>query len=67
VRILGNLRSGVGRIVYDNLLSGDEDSDGCLEALHIKGGIFFFELHQIQRSKIAGCIVEEDIFRARVG
>src|SRR5260370_12551968 len=51
----------------DELLRGDEKAHRGLERLEVERAISRFEFHQIERGEIAGCVVEEKIFTARVG
>ena len=67
VGILRDFLDRVTRVIDDDLLRGDENAHRGLEPLDVEGAICGFEFHQIERSEIARCVVEEKIFAARVG
>ena len=67
VRVLGDDLRGIARVIDDDFLRGDVDAHGGLEALDIERGVIALELHEVQRREIAGSVVEEDVFAARVG
>ena len=67
MRVFGNLRGWVGRVVYHNFLSRNEDTHSCLETLHIETGILSLEFHKIQGREVACGVVQEHVFRAGVG
>ena len=67
VRILRDRRGGIARVIDEDFLRGDEDADGGAEALDVERAVGLLELHQVERGEIARRVVEEEIFRARVG
>ena len=67
VGILGDVLRRIARVIHDDFLRGDENADGGLETFHVEFAVLAFEFHQIQRRQVAGGVVEEDVFAARVG
>ena len=67
VRILRDLFDGITCVVDQDLLSSDENAHSRFEPLDVECAIPGFELHQIEGSEVAGCIVEKQIFRTRIG
>jgi len=65
--VFGNFVFGIAAHIHENILSDDEDSDGLLESLDIEGAVIAAKLHQIQRSQIAGGIIDKHIFAAWIG
>src|SRR5205814_4733211 len=51
-------------VIDDDFLRGDENPDRGFESLDIKIPVGALELHQIQRSKIAGRVIEEKVLTA---
>src|SRR5436190_7636206 len=64
MRILRDFFYGVTCVVHDDFLRGDENAHGRLESLDTKVAVRSLELHQVERRKIAGCVIEKKIFRA---
>ena len=67
VRVLGDFLGRIAGVVHEDFLRGDENAHRGLEALDVERAVLALELHQVQRGEIAGGVVEEDVFRARIG
>ena len=67
VRILRNFLGGIAGVVNEEFLRGDVDAHGGLVAFDVERAVFLLELHQVQGGEIAGGVVEEDVFAARIG
>ena len=67
VGVLRDFLDRVARVIDHDFLRGDEDAHGRLESFDIELAVRGLELHQVQRGQIAGGVIEEEIFRARVG
>ena len=66
VRVLRDLLDRIARVINDDFLRGNVNPDRGLETLDVEDAVLAFELHQVQRRQIAGGVIEEQIFRARV-
>ena len=53
-------------VVHQNFLRGDGDVHGVAESLDVELAVGPEELHQVERGQVAGGVVEEHEFRARV-
>src|SRR5262245_23084390 len=67
MRILGDFFRWIASVVDQNFLGRDENADGGFESFDVERAVLAFELHQVQRSQIASGIVQENVFRARIG
>ena len=67
MRILGDFLDRITRVIDDNLLRSDKDADRSLEPFDVKGALLRLKFHQVQRSEIAGGVIEEEILAARIG
>ena len=67
VRVLGDLFDRITGVIDDDFLRGNEDAHRGLETLDIEGAVLGLELHQVERSEIAGGVIEEEIFAAGIG
>ena len=67
VRVLRNPLGRIARVVHDDFLRGDVNAHRGLETFDIERAVVALELHQVQRGQIAGGVVEEHVFAARVG
>src|SRR5207244_10165060 len=67
MRVLADGRSGVGGVGDEDLLTGEADVNGVLEALHVERPLVGLELHQVERQQVARRVVEEHELRTRVG
>src|SRR5450756_1718962 len=56
----------IARIVHEDFLRGDVNADRRLETFDVKLAVFPFELHEVQRGQVAGGVVDENVFAARV-
>lgn len=65
--ILGNFLGRIAGVIHENILRGDIDADGGLEAFDIEHAVFALELHQVQRRQVTSGVIDEDILTARVG
>ena len=68
-KVVRILRDAVGRIagvIHQNFLRGDGHVHGVAESFNVELIVRAQELQQIERSQIAGRVVEEHIFRARI-
>ena len=66
MRILRNFVGGIGRVVHQDLLGNDQRVHRMAEAFHVKLPAGRGELHQVQRGKVAGRIIQEHVFRTRI-
>ena len=67
VRVLGDRLDRVAGVVDQDLLGRDEQAHGGLEAPDIETAVIPLEAHQVERGQVAGGVVQEQVFRARVG
>ena len=67
VGVLRDLLDRIAGVIDEDFLRGDEDAHRRFESLDIERAVRALELHQVQRSEIAGGVIEEQIFRARIG
>ncbi len=68
--VMGVLRDslrGVAGVIDNDFLREDHGVDGVTEGFHIEGAVGTDKLHEVQRRQVAGRIVEEHVFRARIG
>ena len=66
MRVLSDQLRGIGGRVNEDLLGQNENARGRFELLDVKGSRLIPEFHQVQRSQVAGCVVDEDVLRARI-
>ncbi len=66
VRVLRDLLGGIGRVVDQNFLRDDHRIDRRAGRPRRRSAIGLHELHQVERREVAGRIVQEHVFRARV-
>jgi len=57
----------VAAVVDQDLLGDDEQANRLFEPVDVKGAVFLAEFHQVQRSEVAGRVVDEHVLAARVG
>ena len=55
----------ISRVVYQNLLRGDQDVYGVTVGFYVEGAVGC-ELQQIQAGQVAGRVVEEHVFAAGI-
>ena len=67
MRILGDVAGGIAAVIDQNFLSHDIDAHSSLKPVDFECPVFALELHQVERCKVASSVVEENVFRARVG
>ena len=67
VRVLRDFFRGIARVVHEDFLRGDIDANSSFEAFNVELAVLALELHQVQGSKIARGVVEENVFAARIG
>src|SRR6266511_4460375 len=67
VGVFGDRLGRVTGVIDDDFLRRNEEAHRCLEPLHVERAVLALELHQVQRREVAGGVVEENIFRARIG
>jgi len=65
--ILRNLPGRIARVINQDFLRGDKNPHGGLEGRDIENPVRALELHQVQRSEIAGRVIDENVFRAGIG
>ena len=66
VRVLRDLLGGIAGVIHDDLLRQDHRIHRVAERFHVELAVRPHELHQVQRRQVAGRIVQEHVFRARV-
>ena len=66
VAVLLDRLGRVARIVDEDLLRRDQDAARGAERVGVELAIVLHERHQVQRREVAGRVVEEHVFRARV-
>ena len=66
VAVAGDGFGGVAGIVDENFLGRDVNFGGGLVAFDVKAAVIPAEFHQVQRRQIAGGIIEEHVFAARI-
>src|SRR5207245_9404256 len=67
VRVLCDLLDRVTRVIDHDLLRGNENAHGGFESFHVELAVRGLELEEIQGRKIAGGVIEKQIFAAWVG
>ena len=65
-RVLGDLQRRVARVADDDLLRPDRHRYGAPKRLDIERIAFIDELHQVERSEVAGGVIDVHVLRARV-
>src|SRR2546430_9093962 len=66
MRVLRDFFDRITRVIDNDFLRSNENAHGGFESLDIKITVRSLELHQIERSKIARRVIEEEIFRAGI-
>ena len=64
--ILGDPLRRIAGVIDQDFLGDEEDPAGVVEPLDVERAILGAKLHQVDAGQIAGRVVEEHIFRARV-
>ena len=65
--VFGDVLGRIAGVVHEDFLRGDENAHGGLETFDVELAVVAFELHQVQRREIAGGVVDENVFAARIG
>src|SRR4029077_11098534 len=65
MRVAHDLFRGIAGVVYDDFLGGDENVYGVAVGFHVEGAVGG-ELQQVQAGQVAGRVVEEHVFAARI-
>src|SRR3984957_11532710 len=65
MRVAHDLLGGISGVVDEDFLRGDQDIDGVAISFDVEGSVRR-ELQQVQAREVAGGIVEEHVFAARV-
>ena len=67
VAVFRDVLGRVTGVVDEDFLRGDVNAHRGFEFLDVEGVVFALELHEVERGKVAGRVVEEEVFGARVG
>ena len=66
VAVLGDPLRRIARVVNQDFLGHEEDPAGGGEPLHVERAVGLAELHQVDAREVAGGVVEEHVFGARI-
>ena len=66
MRVVGDPRRRIAGVVHQDFLRRDGDVHGVAERLDVERAVGIQILHQVERRQVAGRVVQEHVFRARI-
>ena len=64
--IFGDAIGGIARVIDEDFLGDEEEAASVFETLDIELAIGLAELHQVDAGEVAGRVIEEHVFGARI-